>query len=226
MRFKTYQENQSAAFQPETALLLAEIVSQQPGTATVDVRLANAGDRVVRKVKMPISGVGISFEVGQIVLVAKTINSGWVLICGVQDKDSFGLAQSTVAEANTLFPPNSVAVAALGPLLILSWEGFAGRSLCYQVHHAQSIYALGELFLTRGSYFLYPTTEVETRYFQVRTVSWDVQTNKVYYSSYSPWVNTTSWMYATLVEHELLNDNLTNLIEHEQSEWDKHYIGE
>lgn len=226
MRFLSYEEKQARAIQSESGLIAGEIVSRQPGTNYVDVRLINSGNRVVRRVLLPYYGEGITFEVGQIVLIAKTLNTGWVLVCAIQDRDSYGVSQSTVAETNTLFPPNSISVTALGPLLILAWEGFAGRSLCYQVNHAVSILATGELFLTRGSYFLYPTTAIETRYFRVRTVSWNTQTNQAYYSSYSEWVNATSSMWATQTEHDNLVDNLTNLIEHEQSEWDKHYVGE
>lgn len=203
-------------------LVEAEIVSQQPGTNLVDVRLSAMGQRVVRNVRMT---YGTTYQAGDTVLAARTAGGvGWVCIARVQDPDQYGLDLATSQAENELHPPTGFTVYVVDSLVVAEWQGWAGGGdICFKVQHNSS--ATGELateFFTWGSYCLYRTTVATTRHFRAQALRYDVGSETAYYSAWTAWASATSApVNLAAVESGLLQHMHTS-----DWMWTKHMVGE
>jgi len=202
-----------------TAILTGVVASHQPGTNLIDVRIGNAR-RVVRKVRIT---YGAEYQPGDVVVIVRTpVEQGWIAVARVQNNDEYGLNAALVQAANQLHPPSSFTVDTVGGLIIAEWEGWAGASVCFQIQHNSSTTELyADEFFTRGSYFLYETTAVETRFFRIRSVRYDVVNNESYYSAWTDWQSATS----SLSQEDTHNLLLVHM--HDMDEmWTMHLLGE
>lgn len=176
---------------PASYIVAGTVVSWQPGTNQIDVRIGRTGNRVVRNVVLP---YGLHPDSGDTVLVAHTpTDTPWIAICRVMDKDRYGLAVATSQAENELHPPTGFTVYAVDALIVAEWQGWAGNTLCSLVQHNDAEEEEGATeFYTWGSYLLYRTTVANTRYFRVRNLRYDVQEEVAYYSAWTSWANATS----------------------------------
>jgi hypothetical protein len=200
------------------------VVSRQPGTNMVDVRLA--GNRIVRNVTVP---YGISFQEGDSIVVAAPMSqTGLVAVARLQDPDSYALAAAAeVSGKFEMHPPSGFAVTALQGLIIAEWEGWSGRTLCFDVqHNATATESTAVTFYTRGSYFLYPTTVATTRHIRVRTIRYDVARYVAYYSGWTSWASATSVPGVSQAAFDALNDYVKYLVASIEDEWGLHLLGE
>ena len=216
-RMNQWSSRESSASQ----ILTGTVVSQQPGTNTVDVRLARSGNRVIRQVLIP---HGAQFSQGDLVLICTTQTlTGWVALTRIQDQDSYGLESSALQQASELHPPSNFTVTATDELIIAKWDGWPGAAVCFWVQHkadSRTDDAAEELY-TYGSYFIYPASINETRCVRVSSVRYDVIASVAYYSAW------TDWRYATT---GLTLDSVYQLLVGHMDEnkllWSEHLRGE
>ena len=206
----------------ESRILTGTVVSQQPGTNKVDVRLARSGNRVIRNVLVP---HGAQFFQGDLILVCTTQTmSGWVALTRIQDLDSYGLDSSAVQEEEKLHPPSNFTVAASGQLIIAQWDTWAGSPVCFQVEHKADprTSTAADVLYTRGSYYVYPASGMnETRYFRVASLRYDVESYKAYYSAW------TSWQHATVgLTIQAVYSLLVGYMDDMEMRWDAHLRGD
>ena len=206
----------------ESRILTGTVVSQQPGTNTVDVRVARSGNRVIRQVLIP---HGAQFSQGDLVLICTTQTlTGWVAITRIQDLDSYGLESSALQQAAQLHPPSNLTVAASGRLIIAQWDTWAGSPICFLVQHKadpRTDVAASTLY-TRGSYYVYSASGInETRYFRVSSLRYDVATNKAYYSAWTAWMHATTGLTLDAV-YNLLVGHMEDM----EVRWDNHLLGD
>lgn len=203
-------------------LMEAQIVSQQPGTNLVDVRVGRMGHRVLRKVRV---SHGTTYQAGDFVLIARTYTGqGWVCVVKIQDPDQYGLDQATSQAGNELHPPSGFTVYAANSLIIAEWGGWAGGAdVCYLCRHNSSEKDENATdFITRGSYCVYKTTVATTRYFRVRSLRYDVTEDEAYYSAWTIWKNATSSPISTAVLHA----GLLQYMHQRDWVWTQHIRGE
>lgn len=200
------------------------VLSHQPGTNIVDVRLA--GNRIVRNVIVP---YGANFQEGDNVVVAAPVSqTGLVAIARLQDKDNYALAAAAeVTGRFEMHPPSNFSVTAHQGLIVAEWEGWSGQTLCFDVQHNSTASETSAVtFYTRGSYLLYPTTVVTTRHVRVRTIRYDVAAYVAYYSGWTPWASATSAPGVSQAEFDALNDYVKYLVASIEDEWGLHLLGE
>lgn len=201
------------------------VVSWQPGTNVIDVRIGRTGNRVVRNVVLPF---GLYPDAGDTVLVAHTpTDTPWIAICRVMDRDRYGLSVATTQAENELHPPTGFTVFAVDSLLVAEWQGWAGNSLCFLVQHNSVGDDDGNEvdFYTRGSYLLYRTTTAITRYFRCCTVRYDVDQNEAWYSAWTSWQGATSAPAATAANLDGLEQGLLHHMHEVDWMWTKHITG-
>jgi len=176
----------------ESRILAGTVVSQQPGTNMVNVRVSRGGNRVLQNVMVP---HGAQFFQDDLILICTAQGlTGWVALTRIQDLDSYGLESSAVQEELELHPPSNFTVVASERLLIAQWDTWAGSPVCFQVEHKASLgTTVADVLYTRGSYFIYPASGTgETRYFRVASLRYDVESYKAYYSAWTAWTSATT----------------------------------
>jgi hypothetical protein len=138
--------------------------------------------------------VGQTFQSGDRVLVANVSDDpGWIAITKVLDTDEYGLWASQQVGERELHPPNNFTVTGGVGLVIAQWDAFTGNTVCWEIEHNSSPVTAGSSSLyTRGSYFLYPSTDAVTRYVRVRAVRYNVATHEAWHSRWSAWGYATS----------------------------------
>lgn len=173
-------------------LTIGEIINVHPGGTYVTMRVGIGSTRTVRDV---IVADGLELAGGDHVLAAHVGDSPrWVIITRVLDTDAVGLNIGNSLGENQLNPPNNFSVDGGVGLVIASWEGWPGNTVCWQVQHNSSATETGaSTFYTRGSYFLYPSVSIVTHYARVRAVRYNVGTGQAFYSRWSSWDSATSY---------------------------------
>jgi hypothetical protein len=206
----------------ESRILTGTVVSQQPGTNTVDVRVARSGNRVIRQVLVP---HGAQFYQGDLILICTTQTLiGWVALTRIQDRDSYGLESSAIQQESELHPPANFTVQAVGKLIIGQWDTWAGSPVCFLLQHKADPRTSDDAstLYTRGSHFVYTASGMnETRYMRVSSLRYDVEDHKVYYSAWTSWKHATTGLTIQAVY------NLAVGQMHDQDEmWTMHLLGD
>ena len=167
-------------------LEVGTVVSHQPGTARIDVRLRGAHHRVVRNVMAPIE---ISFDAGDWVLVARVASeSSWVAITKLQNIDQLGLSLSRERERAGMHPPKNFSVDGLPGFLFGRWDTWTGEALAYQVQTNTRARETGsEEGFTFGGSYLYPYSPPGKVFMRVRALRHNPQKDEAYYSAWTPW---------------------------------------
>lgn len=167
-------------------LEVGTVVSHQPGTAQIDVRLRGAHHRVVRRVMAPIEA---TFESGDWVLVARVASeASWVAITKLQSPDELGLAFSRDRERSDLHPPRNFTVTGLPGFLLGQWDAWTGESLSYHVQTNTRARESGskDIYTFGGSY-LYPHDPPGKVFMRIRSLRHDAMKDEAYYSAWTSW---------------------------------------
>lgn len=170
-------------------LEVGTVVSQQPGTNRIDVRLRGSHHRVVRNVLVP---YGAAFQTDDTVLVCRVqTEAAWLAIVKVEATDEFGLSLSQVVSETDLHPPSNFTVVGLPGFVLGTWSAWPGRATCFEVQYNTTQLDAGGSHYTYGGQFIWDCEPPGKRYVRVRSLRYDVGTYDVFVSAW------TAWAYAT-----------------------------
>lgn len=176
---------------PWGRLELGEVLSHQPYTGRMDVRLKGAGSRVIRNVLIspeePIS------EGDWVLLARVTAERRWMMVVRLPRHDEYGYeASATQAEETELHPPANFAVHSAKQHIVGTWDAWPGAAICFQtqIHTASNVDDdVGDLSYTFGNVLVYQGTPGTTYYARVRAVRFDTSTGTAHGSAWTSWAS-------------------------------------
>lgn len=174
---------------PWGRLELGEVLSHQPYTGRLDVKLKGAGSRVIRNViispDQPVS------EGDWILLARVTAERHWIMVVRLPRHDEYGYeASATQADAVPLHPPANFAVHSAKQHVVGTWDAWPGAAICFQtqVYTASSVDVdVGDVSYTFGNLLLYQGTPGTTYYMRVRAVRFDTEAGTAHGSAWTSW---------------------------------------
>lgn len=203
-----------------TRLELGTVLSHQPGTNRIDVRLQGVHQRVLRKVLIPAEG---TFQQDDTVLICKVSSANtWLAIVKVADEDEYGLALSKVAGDSDLHPPSNLVVTGLPGFILGAWDAWPGAAICFEIQANDTGADSGGLTsYSYGNVYLYPGLPPDRLYMRVRSLRYEPDEYEAYWSAWTAWDWAVPLMTAEMVVAQL--DEFQHMIE---ILWVKHLEGE
>jgi hypothetical protein len=203
-----------------TRLELGTVLSHQPGTNRIDVRLQGVHQRVLRKVLIPAEG---TFQQDDTVLICKVTSANtWLAIVKVADEDEYGLALSKVAGDSDLHPPSNLAVTGLPGFILGAWDAWPGNAICFEIQaNDTGAESGGPTSYSYGNVYLYPGLPPDRLYMRVRSLRYAPSEAEAYWSAWTSWGDAVPLMTAEMVANQV--DELKNSLE---TLWAMHLEGE
>jgi len=165
---------------------MANVVSQQPGSNRVSVRVAGTHGRVLKHVSAP---NGVTLNADDRVLIARTgSESGWMVVTRVQTTEEYGIYVSTKAAKNALHPPDNFTVTPVGGGLLATWDCWPGSALAFEVQWtAVNDGEYDGSTYTYGGMYLYHQESQSKTWLRVRAIRYDMEEFQAFTSAWTSW---------------------------------------